>query len=257
MENKLQRIPHEGALAGVCAGIAIYLEIDKAWVRILFVVSVLFSSAFGIGLFGPVVYIVLWIVLPVRSPFDANLYKNYPREATFQGEKEPADFQVDYRVSELRKRDNNPDVSQSFRSDFERTSEFRRSLDFEETAFPKYSSAEYQGIKSSKSNDRVVWGVLLLATGLVLLLFQLDLVNWADLGRFWPIILVFTGLALVVTSFSSKTSLYHDEKTPPAAAENQVEDNADNQSGKEINNASEILDNEDKPDQTLDPDKIA
>lgn len=67
MEKKLQRIPHEGAMAGVCAGLGEYFGIDKTWVRVAFIVSVFFSGYMGIGLLGPVVYIVLWVVLPVKS----------------------------------------------------------------------------------------------------------------------------------------------------------------------------------------------
>lgn len=78
MEKKLQRIPHEGAVAGVCAGLGVYFGIDKTWVRLAFVLSVFFSGYMGIGLLGPIVYIVLWIVLPVKAfslpqdPFDVN-----------------------------------------------------------------------------------------------------------------------------------------------------------------------------------------
>jgi len=78
MEKKLQRIPHEGAVAGVCAGLGAYFGIDKTWVRLAFILSVFFSGYMGIGLFGPIVYIVLWIVLPVKAfslpqdPFDVD-----------------------------------------------------------------------------------------------------------------------------------------------------------------------------------------
>lgn len=67
MEKKLQRIPHEGAVGGVCAGLGAYFDTDKTWFRVAFVVSVFFSGFFGIGLLGPVVYIILWIVLPVKT----------------------------------------------------------------------------------------------------------------------------------------------------------------------------------------------
>ncbi len=78
MEKKLQRIPHEGAVAGVCAGLGVYFGVDKTWVRLAFVISVFFSGYMGIGLLGPIIYVVLWIVLPVqafsmpRDPFDVN-----------------------------------------------------------------------------------------------------------------------------------------------------------------------------------------
>src|SRR5690606_14572180 len=58
---------HEGAVAGVCAGLGVYFGVDKTWVRLAFIVSVFFSGYMGIGLLGPIVYIVLWIVLPIKS----------------------------------------------------------------------------------------------------------------------------------------------------------------------------------------------
>lgn len=66
MEKQLRRNEQEGMLGGVCAGLGEYLGIDKAWVRVVFVLSVFFSAA-GIGLIGPIAYVVMWIVLP-RKP---------------------------------------------------------------------------------------------------------------------------------------------------------------------------------------------
>ncbi len=90
MEKKLQRIPHEGAVAGVCAGLGVYFGVDKTWVRIAFIISVFFSGYMGIGLLGPIVYIVLWIVLPVKSfvmpsdPFNVD-YRTQPDQPTEGG----------------------------------------------------------------------------------------------------------------------------------------------------------------------------
>ncbi|WP_257657256.1 PspC domain-containing protein [Parapedobacter lycopersici] len=90
MEKKLQRIPHEGAIAGICAGLGEYFNIDKTWVRIVFILSVFFAG-YGIGLLGPIVYVVLWIVLPVkaaflsRDPFDVDY-----RAPGFQSREAPA-----------------------------------------------------------------------------------------------------------------------------------------------------------------------
>jgi len=47
-------------IAGVCGGIAEYLDWDPVWVRILFI---LLSVATAV-LTGVVVYVVLWIAMP-------------------------------------------------------------------------------------------------------------------------------------------------------------------------------------------------
>lgn len=77
MERELKRNEQEGMIGGVCAGIGEYLGVDKTWVRALFVLSIFFS-AIGIGLIGPIAYIVIWIVVP-RKPYvfpnvDPNFY---------------------------------------------------------------------------------------------------------------------------------------------------------------------------------------
>ncbi|MCL4641862.1 MULTISPECIES: PspC domain-containing protein [Olivibacter] len=67
MEKELRRNEQEGMLGGVCAGLGEYLGIDKAWIRVIFVLSIFFSAA-GIGLIGPIAYVIMWIVVP-RKPF--------------------------------------------------------------------------------------------------------------------------------------------------------------------------------------------
>jgi phage shock protein PspC (stress-responsive transcriptional regulator) len=59
--RRLFRAGNDKILGGVCAGLANYLRLDPAIVRILFV---LISFTWG---FGFLLYIVLWIVLPTRS----------------------------------------------------------------------------------------------------------------------------------------------------------------------------------------------
>ncbi len=65
MEKKLQRNEQEKMLAGVCAGLADYFDIDVTWVRIAFVVAVL------AGFSGLLIYVILWIVLPAK-PYAPN-----------------------------------------------------------------------------------------------------------------------------------------------------------------------------------------
>lgn len=59
LNKKLWRIPQQGMVKGVCAGIAHYLDVPVKLVRILVVLSVFFGLAF----FTVVAYIVLTFVL--------------------------------------------------------------------------------------------------------------------------------------------------------------------------------------------------
>lgn len=59
--RRLYRAENDKILGGVCAGLANYLRLDPAIVRIIFVLM-LFSWGFGFLL-----YLILWVILPTRS----------------------------------------------------------------------------------------------------------------------------------------------------------------------------------------------
>ena len=57
-KRRLFRNSDDKLLGGVCSGIASYFDIDAVWVRLVWLVSILF---FGTGFF---LYIILWIIIP-------------------------------------------------------------------------------------------------------------------------------------------------------------------------------------------------
>ncbi len=59
--KKLYRKASDKKIAGVCSGIAEYLNIDPTIVRILFLVALLCGS------FGFWVYLIVWICTPERA----------------------------------------------------------------------------------------------------------------------------------------------------------------------------------------------
>jgi len=59
MHKKLHRSRNQ-MIAGVCAGIADYFNIDPTLVRIIYVLLSIFSAGFP----GLLLYIILWIVMP-------------------------------------------------------------------------------------------------------------------------------------------------------------------------------------------------
>ncbi|MDF1674051.1 MAG: PspC domain-containing protein, partial [Vicingaceae bacterium] len=60
-DKKLFRNPDERVLGGVCSGIAAYFGFDRIWARLFFVLATIFWG------FGPLLYIILWIVIPVAK----------------------------------------------------------------------------------------------------------------------------------------------------------------------------------------------
>jgi phage shock protein C len=62
MNKKLKRSKNQ-LVAGVCAGIAEYFDLDITLVRVIYAIISVFSAGFP-GLF---LYIILWIIMPLSE----------------------------------------------------------------------------------------------------------------------------------------------------------------------------------------------
>ena len=65
-ESRLTRSETDQMIAGVCGGIAAYLDIDSVFIRLAFV---LLAFASGIGV---AIYVIMWIVMPRESTITAS-----------------------------------------------------------------------------------------------------------------------------------------------------------------------------------------
>ena len=63
MKKQLMRSGRDKKIAGVCAGVAYYFDIDPTIVRVIWGVL-----AFGYGA-GILAYIILWIIAPVSTDY--------------------------------------------------------------------------------------------------------------------------------------------------------------------------------------------
>ena len=63
MKKQLMRSGRDKKIAGVCAGVANYVDMDPTIVRVIWGVL-----AFGYGA-GIVAYIILWIIAPVATDY--------------------------------------------------------------------------------------------------------------------------------------------------------------------------------------------
>lgn len=59
--RKLQRSTSNKMIAGVCAGIGKYFNLDPTIIRVLYVLMVFFAG------FGILLYLILWLVIPSDS----------------------------------------------------------------------------------------------------------------------------------------------------------------------------------------------
>jgi phage shock protein PspC (stress-responsive transcriptional regulator) len=60
--KRLYRSTSDRMVAGVCGGLAAYLDLDPTLVRILWVIVVLFGG------FGVLLYLIMWIIVPEAPP---------------------------------------------------------------------------------------------------------------------------------------------------------------------------------------------
>src|SRR4051812_49198094 len=62
--KKLYRLPESKKIAGVCAGLAEYFDLDPLLFRLLFVISIFFGGA------GLLIYVLLWVLVPEKPGAD-------------------------------------------------------------------------------------------------------------------------------------------------------------------------------------------
>ena len=62
MVKRLRRSRDEKVIGGVCGGIAEYFEVDPVLVRAAFVFFTLIGGA------GVLLYLVLWVIMPLATP---------------------------------------------------------------------------------------------------------------------------------------------------------------------------------------------
>jgi phage shock protein PspC (stress-responsive transcriptional regulator) len=59
--KRLYRSDEEAKIAGVCAGLGAYFELDPVFFRLFFLFSILFGGL------GAIAYLMLWILVPLRE----------------------------------------------------------------------------------------------------------------------------------------------------------------------------------------------
>jgi phage shock protein C len=69
--RRMTRIPEEGRVGGVCAGLASYVDADVTLIRLAWVIL---SIAPGLLLGGVIAYAVCWILLPIATPSERHHY---------------------------------------------------------------------------------------------------------------------------------------------------------------------------------------
>ena len=180
MDRKLYRDEYHKKIAGVCAGLAEYFNIDVAIVRVFFVLAMIFHGG------GLLIYIIFWIALP-KKPF---LY----------------DPTVDYRVPPQNPGDkentfggnpfqNNPYGNNPYQNDPYPNNSFQNQAG---QPFP------VQPPRNTGSLVAIVFGVILIVIGGSILLDDFDILPDWDFERLWPIILIVVGCGIMLSGERKK-----------------------------------------------------
>jgi phage shock protein C len=155
--NRLHRSKSNKIVGGVCGGLAEYLHVDPLILRILFAVL---AMANGIGF---VVYVLLWVLMPVAD--------------------------VDYESQQ--------DI---MHHNIEEIGERARTLGQEARGVlhGRLGAAE------QPSNRMLIGGVILAGAGLLLLLENLGLLWWFNLGKLWPLLLIAIGGVILLNNLKGQ-----------------------------------------------------
>lgn len=205
MEKRLFRNEHDKVIAGVSSGLAEYMQADITIIRLLFVLSTIFLAGAGL-----LVYIVMWIVVPVNNDpvakynkFNEFFQKN--QDSMFNS---PNAFNNPSNSGEQTKW-NTPNAGPEFKNQFDQNN------------FNQFS----------KSNDtgRTIGGLVLLILGIYFLLRQLDIVpewfNIFKIYKLWPLAIVAVGISLIFRN-QRKTEWDNFKKTTEEAQRNATETKA-------------------------------
>ncbi|MET3113904.1 phage shock protein C [Pedobacter sp. CG_S7] len=198
MEKRLFRNEHDKVIAGVSSGVAAYMEVDVTIIRLLFVLSTIFLMGTGI-----LVYIVMWIVVPVNnepgvrfSKFN-DYFKNQKNNPTFN---EPSAF-------------NQP----------ENPAQNWSSSTFNEGPYKTPGQPDYNFIKKNSDTGRTIGGLFLLVIGLYFLMNEFNIIPyWFSLGKLWPLIFVAVGISFVAKAKRKDTwQDWEKQQSPPPTPGNE------------------------------------
>lgn len=181
MEKRLFRNEHEKVIAGVSSGIAEYMEVDVTIIRLLFVLSTIFLVGTGI-----LVYIIMWIVVPVNN--DPTLRFSKFNDA-FKTQHNP--FQS-----------SNPFGGQKSTAENVKSQQDWTSSTVKDERFNSWKQTEgFKPYQKNNETGRTVAGLFLLVIGMYFLMDEFGMVPfWFQITKLWPLVFVAIGVSFIIKS---------------------------------------------------------
>jgi phage shock protein C len=170
-------------IGGVCSGLAEGFHVDVLWVRVAFVVL-----AFVQGI-GPVLYVVLWFLMPERTGYRP------PGQTVFESMKNDmkrawADLQAQFGGPRATTSSPAPGAGPTPTGVADEASSGQ--------AAPAVQSPPH----ATSRNPSFILGAIFIAIGIAFLAANTHLVNWSVI---WPVALVALGIALLVRNLETRS----------------------------------------------------
>lgn len=166
MEKRLFRNEYEKVVGGVSSGIAEYMEVDVTIIRLLFVLSTIFLVGTGV-----LVYIVMWIVVPVNNDPAKRFAKFNDYNKGFANPFESKTNQQGW-------------TSPSMHAD-----PFKTGRD----------DAEFRPLKRSSETGKTIAGLVLLVMGIYFLMNEFNIIPfWFNVSKMWPLVFVAVGVSFLL-----------------------------------------------------------
>ncbi len=179
MEKRFYKSKTDKKLAGVCAGVAEYFEVDPTLVRLIWVV---FTFAGGAGILA---YIIAAIIMP-EAPTGS---KTTTRKKKSDNRPHPKNDNGEVSITEIEEAPEHEYVDDDVNEYVDAYED-----ETEEDAF--YEVEEVDKKKDDKNS--VVLGAALILIGLMFFSRNFFKWFWIDFSYLWPILLILLGVVLVV-----------------------------------------------------------
>lgn len=213
MEKRLFRNENDKVIAGVSSGIATYMEVDVTIIRLLFVLSSIFLMGTGV-----LVYLIMWIVVPV----------NYDPKARFT------------KFNDYFKGTSPNDPNWSSTTFNEGGAGYTEtSANFNEGGFKPASDPNYSFVKKNGDTGRTVGGLFLLVIGIYFLMNEFNIIpHWFSLGRLWPLIFVAIGISFIAKA--KRKDVWEDWKNEQEQPEAPVDESTQTRNATQESNTTQL-----------------
>ncbi|RYG11139.1 MAG: PspC domain-containing protein [Chitinophagaceae bacterium] len=174
MEKRLHRNMHDKVFSGVSSGLAEYLGYDVMLIRILFVVSAIFTL--GTTLLA---YIILWIVIPEKYDPTQRFSKFYPGQPV-----SPVDPMFN--------------SGNAFSNPSNTGTQTKWNTENAGPNFTMPNQADFNTAPKGNDTGRTVAGLVLILLGCFFLAKKLFFIPaWFSIFKLWPLLIVALGISLI------------------------------------------------------------